>query len=270
MRGWLACISRRVSAQTPRHFAGARPRRASAAIAATALLLAATACVGTIDPAGGDVLGRDRSAWGTSARLSFDLTQVPVRDEGPGAYDTGSEYSYANTHGRWGPVGLEFHLDTMSGDFNAPSGSNFNDADYLLFEGGLGVRGGVLIGERGNVQLRGMLGIGWTTLDLDLNAPGGTRSEDSTRIGFMQAIELGWRPREGIRAYVRGSLFGSIDTIADRIEGGLEFDLAGREIYAFVGYRLWRFEQSDLTIFNVQADVDLRSQGVFAGLGFRL
>ncbi|MEE8105163.1 MAG: hypothetical protein V3T86_06480 [Planctomycetota bacterium] len=131
--------------------------------------------------------------------------------------------------------------------------------EYRYVQGQLAVRV-ERAGERFDFAL--LAGLGYT----DVSFKNDTIDFQSTsgQLGGLLGLE------GGVRLFPRARLYGRISTLlmppfsqSDTIEAGISYRVS-RAVHVLAGYRRWRYEEESIFI---DADLDLRAEGLFLGLG---
>jgi len=108
----------------------------------------------------------------------------------------------------------------------------------------------------------GLFGLGYTEVDFRNDAI--NFQTTSGQLGGLLGFEGGIRLFKGARLYGRvATLLMPPFLRSDTIEAGLSYRITGA-VSVLGGYRRWRYEEEE---FIFGADLDLRAEGIFFGLG---
>jgi len=137
--------------------------------------------------------------------------------------------------------------------------------DFRMREATLLVRAGKRLHQRINIE--GIGGLGYNYFKVKANDGVEFDRKSFERFGPVLGVRLGWQALSWLEIYGRGTyLFLGPDNSSEQLEFGADFRVCNT-VHLFLAYRLWRYQQEE--IFESEADIDIRTDGIVLGLELR-
>lgn len=239
----------------------------------TSIVLILSACTSTED-----IKGRDNTVFTPAFRASTQLLPyTPSPYSGSAASDTPpAPARRAKFH-----LFLDFDLATGQGDSDQSVGTGKNveygdatiagpatvEHEYTLTVASAAGRAGWLFGDR--FALEGLLGLGLTSLDMEVSS-GSTSDDDSTTgLGALIGMQLAFYLRPDVAIEARFSSLANTNsdeaTVLDAYETVVKYRAAS-DVDLFAGWRWWDLEQERS---DGDSDVFLKISGPTLGVQLR-